>query len=172
MGICRNCNFYTNGICPSGNPWRARCILDDEEFMMAKTIVHGPNKEIDNTLEKNIVESIRNGFSYEQLTKKYGITKYRATEIKRKHGLLRKDKPKKKTVKAKPVEQKTKDATFIFKAEGKKPHKACYPSEKDGCLVWAIDIHSVDELLEVADSFKNKALVIRKRELDVIDIKE
>ena len=176
MGICRDCNFYTNGICPSGTPWRDRCILDDEdnkeEITVAKSrkVVYKTDNLIDPNMEKKIVEAVRNGFSYEQITKQYGVTKYRVTEIKRKHGLL-KEGTKKESVKKEQVRSKQ-NATFIFKSDGKKPHKACYPYEKDGFLVWAIDITSIEDLLDVADSFKDKALVIHKRELDIVDLME
>ena len=170
MGICRNCDFYTNGICPSGTPWRDRCILDDdnEEIIMTKT-----DKQLDINVEKKIVEAVRNGFSYEQITKKYGLTKYRITEIKRKYGLLKSNgKKAKKEKKEEPIVESKQGVTFIFKADGKKPHKRCYPSEKDGLLVWAIDITSVEDFLDIADSFKNSALVIHKRELDTINVME
>lgn len=135
---------------------------------MAKT-----DKQLDINVEKKIVEAVRNGFSYEQITKKYGLTKYRITEIKRKYGLLKNNGKKEKKVKKEgPIVENKQCATFIFKSEGKKPHKACYPSEKDGLLVWAIDINSVEDLLDIAESIKDKALVIHKRELDIVDLME
>lgn len=135
---------------------------------MAKT-----DKQLDINVEKKIVEAVRNGFSYEQITKKYGLTKYRITEIKRKYGLLKNNgKKEKKVKKERPIVENKQGATFIFKSDGKKPHKACYPYEKDGFLVWAIDVTSIEDLLDVADSFKDKALVIYKRELDIVDLME
>lgn len=234
MGVCRDCNFYTNGICPSGTPWRDRCILDGEDNkdnkeetktmandtavlirkkdqaiyndykagmttkeLAAKYNVHTAtirrslnlqgvdlkaDKELDRELEKKIVKDAKdNGLSYQEITNKYGITKYRIKELKKKYGLLKSQKQKiEKVDEKKLVEEPKKESmgdlvtsnsgtTFIFRAGGKKPYKNCYPVEKDEYLAWGVTIHSIDELLELVDSLPDGgSLEIHKRELDIV----
>lgn len=220
MGVCRICDYYVKGICPSGTPWRDRCIFHNEIQEETKTLmttkdvpiirkkdlsiyedyksgmttnelatkynVHAAtirrslklqgvdlkaDKELARELEIKIVDDARSGLSYQEIAKKYGITKYRVKELKRKHGLM-KEPTTKEVTKTKPKKNEDSGVSFIFRADGKKPHKDCYPVEKDEYLAWGITINSLDELLELVDSINDGALVIRKRELDVLDVTE
>ena len=220
MGICRTCNYYIKGICPSGTPWRDRCLFHNESQEETKTLVttkdipmirkkdlsiyedyksgmttnelatkynvHAAtirrslklqgvdlkaDKELSRDLEIKIVDDAKSGLSYQEIAKKYGITKYRVKELKRKHGLMKEPTVKEDT-KVKTSKNESAGVSFIFRADGKKPHKDCYPVEKDEYLAWGITINSLDDLLDLVDSIKDGALVIHKRELDILNVME
>lgn len=59
--------------------------------------------------------------------------------------------------------------TFFYISNTQKPFSKCYPSARDDQLCWAIDIHNMEEFVQLIDEVKNVgSLVIDGNLIDVV----
>ena len=131
-------------------------------------------------LKEAVINDLKLGMGASEIATKYNITNYKVKKIKSEAGLVKTYKPKTKVKVEKKVQEKASVeepvvsvappstvVTFFLKGEGTKPFKSCYPSEREGLLVWAIDISTIEELMALSDE-GNGTLVIDGHNLDIL----
>ena len=72
MGVCRYCNYYVMGICPSGNPWRVRCVFNTDDEEETKTMANDTAVLV-RKKDQAIYNDYKAGMSTKELATKYNV---------------------------------------------------------------------------------------------------